>query len=152
MRKRVWRVRTSLVREGSVLYEGTDGSRSIHSAKEAAAFAAFFFCNADKEMIFICVLDGKNEPVCIEMAAKGGVNRCLVDVSQVVKSAILTNGTGILVFHNHPSGSINPSQDDRYITERMKQAGELLGIPLLDHIIIGENGRYYSFREREDGF
>lgn len=77
MRKRVWRVRTSLVREGSVLYEGTDGSRSIHSAKEAAAFAAFFFCNADKEMIFICVLDGKNEPVCIEMAAKGGVNRLM---------------------------------------------------------------------------
>ena len=150
MRKRVSCVRTSLIRERSVLYEGVDGNRSISSAKEAANFAAPFFCGADKEILYVCVLDGKNEPVCMEMAAKGGVNKCLVDVSQVFKTTILVNGTGILVFHNHPSGSINPSKDDKLITEKMKKAGELLDIPLLDHIIIGESGRYYSFKEQSD--
>ena len=152
MRKRVMCVRTSLVREGSVLYEGIDGNRSIHSAKEAANFASSFFDGVDKELLYVCVLDGKNEPVCMEMAAKGGVNKCLVDVSQVFKAAILTNGTGILVFHNHPSGNINPSQDDELVTQRLKAAGELLGIPLVDHIVIGENGSYYSFREQSGDF
>lgn len=152
MRKRVMCVRTSLVREGSVLYEGIDGNRSIRSAKEAAAFAAPFFYAQDKEMIFVCVLDGKGEPVCMEMAAKGGVNRCLVEVSQIFKVAIVVNGTGIICYHNHPSGSINPSKDDELVTQRLKAAGELLGIPLVDHIVIGENGSYYSFREQPGDF
>lgn len=152
MRKRVMCVRTSLVREGSVLYEGVDGNRSIRSAKEAANFAAPFFYGSDKELLYVCVLDGKSEPVSMEMVAKGGVNKCLIDVSQVFKSAILTNGTGIICYHNHPSGSINPSKDDELVTQRLKAAGELLGISLVDHIVIGENGSYYSFREQSGGF
>ena len=106
MKKRVICVRTRLVRESSVLYESKDGSRSIRSPEEAAAFAAPFFDDSDKEMIFICVLNVKKEPVSMEMTAKGATDWCRTDIAQVFKTAILANGSGILCFHNHPSGVI----------------------------------------------
>ena len=147
MRKRVSCVRTCLVREATVLYGGADGSRTIRSAKEAAAFAASFFRNSDKELVYVCVLNGKGEPVSMEMAAKGSVNWCHIDVSQLYKAAIISNGSGVICFHNHPSGDPLPSEEDRKMTEKIKRAGEMLDIPMLDHIILGDNGRFYSFKE-----
>ena len=151
MKKRVICVRTRLVRESSVLYESKDGSRSIQSPEEAAAFAALFFDDSDKEMIFICVLNAKKEPVYMEMTAKGAADWCRADISQIYKTAILTNGSSILCFHNHPSGSLVPSMTDVHITEKMKRAGDMLDIELEDHLIMGENGEFYSFREQMGG-
>ena len=146
MKKRVICVRTCLVREGSVLYESENGKRAITSSEEAAKFAASFFNGSDKEMIYVCTLNGHNEPVAIEMVAKGSVNWCRVDISQIYKTAIISNAAGIICFHNHPSGSVEPSRDDGLLTEKMKTAGKYLDIPLLDHIILGEDGMFYSFR------
>ena len=151
MKKRVFSVRTRLVRESSVLYESKDGNRSIRSPEEAAAFAAPFFDDSDKEMIFICVLNAKKEPVSMEMTAKGAPGWCRADISQIYKTAILTNGSSILCFHNHPSGSLVPSMADVHITEKMKRAGDMLDIELEDHLIMGENGGFYSFREQMGG-
>lgn len=150
MRKRVSCVHTCLVRERTVLYEGRDGKRSIQTAEEAAAFAASFFKGMDKEMVYTCVLNGKGEPVSMEMTAKGSVDWCRIDMSQLYKTAIISNGSSVICFHNHPSGDPVPSGQDRTVTEKMKRAGEMLDIPLLDHIILGEKGRYYSFREETD--
>lgn len=149
MKKRVICVRTCLVREGSVLYESKQGKRTITSPKEAAEFAASFFNDSDKEMIYVCTLNGRNEPVAMEMVAKGGVNWCLADISQIYKTAIISNGASIICFHNHPSGNPEPSSDDRLITEKMRVAGKYLSIPLYDHIILGENRTFYSFSENE---
>ena len=146
MKKRVICVRTCLVREGSVLYESENGKREITSSEEAAKFAASFFCGSDKEMIYVCTLNGHNEPVAMEMVAKGSVNWCRVDISQIYKTAIISNAAGIICFHNHPSGNVEPSRDDGLLTEKMKTAGKYLDIPLLDYIILGENGVFYSFR------
>ena len=151
MKKRVFSVRTRLVRESSVLYESKDGNRSIRSPEEAAAFAAPFFDDSDKEMIFICVLNAKKEPVSMEMTAKGAADWCRTDIAQVFKTAILANGSGILCFHNHPSGNVVPSIADAEITEKIKRAGEMLDIELTDHIIIGKDGSFYSFREQMGG-
>ena len=151
MKKRVICVRTRLVRESSVLYESKDGSRSIRSPKEAAAFAAPFFDDSDKEMIFICVLNAKKEPLSMEMTAKGATDWCRTDIAQVFKTAILANGSSILCLHNHPSGSLVPSMMDVRITEKMKRAGDMLDIELEDHIIIGKDGSFYSFREEMGG-
>ena len=145
MKKRVICVRTCLVREGSVLYESENGKRTITSPEEAAKFAASFFNGSDKEMIYVCTLNGHNEPVSMEMVAKGSVNWCTADISQIYKTAIISNAAGIICFHNHPSGSIEPSRDDKLITEKMETAGKYLDIPLRDHIILGENGEFYSF-------
>lgn len=149
MKKRVICVRTCLVREGSVLYESKRGKRTITSPEEAAEFAASFFNDSDKEMIYVCTLNGRNEPVAMEMVAKGGVNWCLADISQVYKTAILSNGVSIICFHNHPSGNPEPSRDDRLFTEKIETAGKYLSIPLRDYIILGENGTFYSFSENE---
>ena len=65
---------------------------------------------------------------------------------EVFKVAILSNAYSILLAHNHPSGDTTPSQEDLNITKRIKSASEIMGIPILDHLIIGSNG-YYSFKE-----
>ena len=103
----------------------------------------------DKEMIYVCTLNGHGEPVAMEMVAKGGVNYCHVDMAQIYKTAIISSAAGIICFHNHPSGSIEPSKEDRLLTEKMKTAGRYLDIPLRDHIIIGGDGAFYSFNENE---
>ena len=100
-------------------------------------------------MIYVCTLNGHNEPVAMEMVAKGSVNWCTADISQIYKTAIISNASGIICFHNHPSGSIEPSREDRLLTEKMKTAGRYLDIPLRDHIIIGGDGAFYSFNENE---
>lgn len=118
MKKRVICVRTCIVREGSVLYGSKDGKRTITSPEEAAEFAASFFKGSDKEMIYVCTLNGHGEPVAMEMVAKGGVNYCHVDMAQIYKTSIISNAAGIICFHNHPSGSIEPSKEDRLLKQQ----------------------------------
>ena len=149
MKKRVSCVRTCLVKEGSVLYESKSGERTITSPWEAADFATSFFRESDKELFYVCCLDAKNQPVCLEMTAKGGSSWCKVEPAQVFKTAILSNASGIICFHNHPSGICTPSDEDKILTKRLKEAGELLGIPVVDHIIFGDNRVFYSFKEAE---
>jgi DNA repair protein RadC len=86
-------------------------------------------------------------PVALEVVAVGGVSSCVVDTRDLFKHAILSDASKIICFHNHPSGEPKPSREDYHITGRIKEAGVLLGIELLDHIVIGSEGRYVNFRE-----
>lgn len=96
---------------------------------------------------FICLhLDGKNRIVCFDKVSVGSLNQSIVHPREVFKTALLSNAAGILLLHNHPTGDPNPSREDREITHRLKEAGDLLGIRVLDHIIIGD-GQYLSFTE-----
>ncbi len=81
------------------------------------------------------------------MIFKGTVNSSLANPREIFLSAVSYHAVGILLVHNHPSGDCTPSQADVDFTQRVKEAGELLGIPLLDHIIIGDC-KYLSFREQ----
>ena len=76
----------------------------------------------------------------------GGLNYCYIDMKEIFKLAILNNSAYIICVHNHPSGDVSPSLDDDKITKRMWNAGQILGIGLIDHIIVGESG-YYSYKE-----
>lgn len=97
---------------------------------------------------FLCLhLDGKNRIVCLDRVSVGSLNQSIVHVREVMKSVLLSSAAAIMLIHNHPTGDPNPSSEDIAITRRLKEAGELLGIPVLDHIIIG-NGQYVSFVER----
>jgi DNA repair protein RadC len=78
----------------------------------------------------------------------GTLHSSLVHPREVFKAAILSNAAGFILAHNHPSGELTPSKDDIAVTERIKEAGDLLGIDLLDHIIVGDGKRYTSFREQ----
>ncbi len=92
----------------------------------------------DREQFIIACLNTKNEPTDISVVAVGSLNKATVHPREVFKTAILSNAASIIAFHNHPSGETPPSQQDIQLTNRLYEAGELLGIKLLDHLIIGD--------------
>ena len=135
-------VKTQFVREGEIAYTGR-----FSDAKEAAKVARKLLGNADRELFLVLSLDAKNQPLAIEVAAIGTIDRCLVGMPEIFRHAILACAVSIICFHNHPSGNCVASPSDQRVTERIAQAGELLGIPLLDHIILGEKDTYTSMAE-----
>lgn len=101
----------------------------------------------EQEELICMMLDTKNHLLGEEMIFKGTVNASLVSPREVFLAAMSYHAVGILLVHNHPSGDPAPSQADLDFTQRILEAGELLGISLLDHIIIGDC-RYLSFRQQ----
>lgn len=95
----------------------------------------------------VCAADTKLKPVCIQIIGIGTINSCLYSIPEIFKIALLSNGDSILLFHNHPSGNPTPSKEDIACTKKVAEAGKLLDIQLQDHIILGDNGCYYSFKE-----
>lgn len=141
--KRVNIVSIKMVREGSILYE----SRNINSPEIAAELGRKFIENSDREELIVCCLDTKNQPLSISVASIGSLNSSIVHPREVFKVAVLSNAASIIVFHNHPSGDTSPSTEDISVTNRLKEAGNIIGIKLIDHIIIGSDGRYTSLKE-----
>ncbi|KAF5058342.1 hypothetical protein DSECCO2_347490 [anaerobic digester metagenome] len=141
--KRIQILSIKLVREGSMLYK----TRRISSTSEAAGIGRQFLEDLDREQVVVCCLDIKNQPTSVNVVSVGTLNASLIHPREVFKTAILTNAASILIYHNHPSGDPEPSKEDLSITKRIKEAGELMGIELLDHIIIGSEDRYYSLKE-----
>ena len=105
-----------------------------------------FLKNETKEYFLTCHCDGKNRIVAIEVVSVGSLNQSIVHPREVYKTALLSSAAAIILLHNHPTGDPSPSSEDIAITRRLKEAGELIGIKVLDHIIIGET--YLSFVER----
>lgn len=117
---------------------------------EAADFAASFFGKQDKELLYVCAVNGELEPVLMELVAKGSKNVCYAEPADIFKSAILANAYGIFCFHNHPGGRAKASKEDIDLTARLEACGVMLGIPLLDHIIISSQGEVYSIKEQDE--
>lgn len=100
-----------------------------------------------KEHFKIAILDTKNQIITIESISVGNLNSSIVHPREVFNAAIRRSGNSIILIHNHPSGDPMPSQEDINITNRIVEAGSIIGIKVLDHIIIGDN-KYISFKER----
>lgn len=92
-------------------------------------------------------LDSKNKIVCIDRVSIGTLSSSIVHPREVFKSALLSSCASIAFVHNHPSGDPEPSKDDLIITRKLQEAGKIIGIQVLDHIIIG-NGSYISLMEK----
>ena len=104
----------------------------------------------DREVF--CILNMKNNGQIINMnlVSEGTINASLVIPREVFKSSILVNASAIIGLHNHPSGNVKPSKEDMIVTRKLQKCGQLLGIELLDHIIVGgTNGKMLSFREEK---
>ena len=140
--KRISIVSIKMARESSVLYD----IRKISSPNDAVELGKRFLQEEDTEKLIVCCLDTKNRPTAINVVAIGTLNNSLVHLREVFKPAILSNSASIILFHSHPLGDTTPSNEDKIITDRIKESGEILGIKLLDHIIIGKNS-YKSFKE-----
>lgn len=142
--KRINIISLKMVRESSILYD----IRRLTTPSDAAGLGRQFLEDLDREQVLVCCLDNKKQPVSINVVSIGTINCSEVHPREVFKTAVLSNAASIILFHNHPSGDPEPSPEDINITERIKEAGKILGIELLDHIVIGTEGSFCSLRER----
>ena len=141
--KRINIVSIKMVKESSFLYQ----TRTISSPNDAYEMIREQLKDLDREQFIIACLNTKNGPTNISVVAVGTLNKAIVHPREVFKTAILSNAASIMAFHNHPSGNTEPSQQDIKLTNRLYEAGELLGIKLLDHLIIGD-GTFTSLKEK----
>ena len=141
--KRINIVSIKLVKESSFLYQ----TLTISSPKDAYEMIKDQLQDLDREQFIIACLNTKNEPTNISVVSVGTLNKAIVHPREVFRTAILSNAASIMAFHNHPSGETTPSQQDIQLTNRLYEVGELLGIKLLDHLIIGDR-TFTSLKEK----
>lgn len=110
-------------------------------------FDTFSFLRHETKEYFIALhLDGKNRIVAIDIVSIGSLNQSIVHPRELFKTALLSSAAAVILMHNHPTGDPTPSTEDLEVTRRLREAGDMIGIRVLDHIIIGDT--YYSFAER----
>ena len=141
--KRVDIVSLRMVKESSLLYR----NRSIKSPEDGFQLFKQFLGELDREYFVLLCLDVKNQVTAINVCHVGSLNASIVHPREVFKTAILSNSCSIIVAHNHPSGNCKPSPEDIAVTKRLKEASDIMGIELLDHLIIGEN-TFVSLKEK----
>ena len=107
-----------------------------------------FLSQMDRELFCIVNLQADLTPINMNIVSVGSLNEALINPREIFKSAILSNAHSMMLIHNHPSGNLTPSTSDIQTTARMQELGELMGLSLVDHIITGRNGNYYSFRDK----
>jgi DNA repair protein RadC len=100
-----------------------------------------------QEVFGVLILNTKHKIVAVHEVSRGTLNSSIVHPREVFKPAVLHNAAAIICFHNHPSGDTEPSKDDIELTKRLIEAGKIMGIEILDHIIVGDD-RYVSLKER----
>jgi DNA repair protein RadC len=99
------------------------------------------------EEFYALYLNTKNEVIGIQMISRGTLNASLVHPREVFKGALLANASCLILAHNHPSGDPQPSSADKIVTESLVSAGKLLDVNILDHVIVGSTGEFFSFRD-----
>jgi DNA repair protein RadC len=129
--------------------QGYGPLRHVRCAKSVYEVFRAHFDPVDREQFLAVILDGRNQVIGFNLVAVGTLTAALVHPREVFKAAILTNAAAIILVHNHPSGDPEPSAEDKALTGRLKEAGEIIGIRVLDHVVIGDHG-WMSFAE--DGF
>jgi DNA repair protein RadC len=142
--KRIQVLSLRMVREQtSILYP----QRKITNPSDAADLFRQFIGDCDRESFCILTLDTKNQPTALHQVSCGTLNASLVHPRETYKLAILSNAASIIACHNHPSGDPTPSPEDIELTERIRDAGTLMGIDLLDHIVLGQHS-HISMKEQ----
>lgn len=126
--------------------------KAVFGPEDIADIFRQVFKNRDRELFTMLALDTKHRVIGANVVSQGALDVNIVHPREVFKTAILLNASCIIVCHNHPSGNITPSREDLETTKRLIKAGALLGIPVLDHLIVGwemdGSFRYYSFKEQ----
>lgn len=133
-----------VLKEGTSLYS----TREMNGPTAAVDVMKEAMKDLDREMVCVVNLDQRMRPINYHVVSIGGISESIVPIQNVYKSGILSNAAAIIMLHNHPSGEITPSSQDQIMTKRIVEAGKLMNIPIMDHVIIGGgDGAMYSFRE-----
>ena len=137
-----------VVKEKEVNYDWAD--KKINSPEKVAEVAinVLGLHEQAEESFYIFTLDTKNKINGIFEVSKGSLNSSIVHPREVFKRALLQNANSIILLHNHPSSDPTPSKEDIDITNRLIEAGDLLGIRVLDHLVVGDQSNYISFKEK----
>ena len=106
-----------------------------------------YYRGADREILSVVCLDAQNQPTCFHVCSIGSLNTTRTLPADILKPALLSNSLGIVLVHNHPSGCLEPSDEDVEFTAHIRRACEALGIDLFDHLIVSDTG-FTSLRER----
>lgn len=146
MNKKIDIVSLKMIKEKSLEYNFIP----VKQALNAVELTKELIGEVDREYVVVLNLNTKLEPNSVEICGIGSLSEAVIHPREIFKSAILSNSSSILMVHSHPSGCVEPSKEDVLITKRIRSAGELLGIPLLDHIIIGQDKDYFSFAQNGD--
>ena len=137
------RFRVTLVRENRASFP----VEAIRDSRSAADLLAPHFRGTDREQFVVCGLDAKHHIIGLNVVSVGSLTVSIVHPREVFKPLILMNAAAFICAHNHPSGDPTPSPEDHALTARLRQAAEVLGINLLDHIVLGD-GRNHSFADQ----
>jgi len=137
-------VSVRLVRDAPLLSD-----HKVSTPADAVKVVGDFLCELDRETLCIINLKTDNTPINCSIVSIGAVNQTIAEPRELFKASILSNAAQMIIVHNHPSGSLEPSKLDTMITDRMLKLTELMGIKLNDHVIVGgDNSRYFSFYEK----
>ena len=128
--------------------ESLHSDREITNPADAVAVMANAMACLDTERLCVVNMDAMGHPLCFNVVSIGDVTNTIVSMQSLFRSAILSNASSIIALHNHPAGSIRPTGADIEVTRQMFEAGRIMSIPLLDHVIVaGITGNYYSMKE-----
>lgn len=137
--------RCKLVREKEVPYVGKiNAPDDVFTAAKELGFTEYA-----EEFLGAFMTDSKGNITAYHEISHGDLNSSIVHPREVFKRAISNNAAAFVLVHNHPSGEITPSEEDISITKRLQKAGDILGIPVLDHLIIGAYSDYYSMKSHD---
>ena len=137
------KLKVQLVQEGNSEY-----LNPLKSPEDVYLYVRNELEDKDREHFFSILLNAKSVPLGVNLVSIGDLTSSITTPREVFKTAILASASALILAHNHPSGDPTPSKDDLAITEKLKEAGALLGIKVLDHIIIGRNN-YYSIAHQD---
>ena len=118
----------------------------VQNPKDAVQLLLKEFDSVDRELFFVLNLQTNGQVINVNIASMGTLNNCILSPREIFKASILSNAASVVLMHNHPSGDCTPSKQDVLVTERLVACGELIGITVLDHIILGR-GTYLSMKE-----
>lgn len=122
-------------------------SQCLTTPREAATVLLSLIGSEVVEVFGVLCLTTKHRVLCYHEVSRGTIDMVLVSPRDVFRAALLVPAACVVVGHNHPSGDPGPSQEDRDLTRRLTAAGTLVGISVIDHVIVGDEGRYFSFKE-----
>ncbi|MCP3963407.1 MAG: JAB domain-containing protein [bacterium] len=139
------RYRLSLVREAEATY-----ARDLLDRPEAVAewFWREIFHDAPQEQMAAAFTDVRNRLIGYQVAYVGRLSGCALEPRGILSAGLLLNAAGFILAHNHPSGDPSPSPEDQAVTRRMAEAGEVVGVKLIDHLVLGDRGRWVSLGRR----
>lgn len=118
----------------------------VTSSKDVYEYVQTLFSESPYESFVIVLLNRANKILRAIQISEGGMTGTVADPKKIFKKALETNAAAIILCHNHPSGNLTPSESDNILTKKLKNAGELLDLPVLDHLIVGDNS-YYSYSD-----